>query len=269
MGVWSVPVIPTRADHHALVQSRPMHDDQRGLVGGIVSKRISELPVFRPDARHSSRPTETSSVAEKNGSGGRLFLAHAQGDLGDGAAAAMQSARNAEAGVSTLTDRKRSTRNSSVRQSISAEGAAISRHCAGTRRRRCLPTSHDNRIAFPGERPAVVLGSEPAASVFAFEQYPRAPSFHVGAQRSALSSGSGGSAIAEPSGWSGSSASRNFHHTSARLFAKASCPSFVFSIDSHDATKDTGSIPLSFSQSSRRRRSRRQRQRSQARLSRR
>ena len=76
---------------------------------------------------------------------------------------------------------------------------------------------------------------------------PRAPSFHVGAQRSALSSGSGGNAIAEPSGWSGSSASRNFHHTSARLFAKASCPSFVFSMDSHDATKDTGSIPLSFS----------------------
>src|SRR4026209_1312980 len=89
----------------------------------------------------------------------------------------------------------------------------------------------------PGERPSRCLRfPKPLLPSLLSSRMPRAPSFHVGAQRSALSSGSGGNAIAEPSGWSGSSASRDFHHTSAGLFAKASRPSFVFSIDSQNAT---------------------------------
>src|SRR6478672_5596286 len=67
----------------------------------------------------------------------------------------------------------------------------------------------------PGERPSRCLRfPNPLLPSLLSSSIPRAPSFHVGAQRSARSSGSGGNAIAEPSGWSGSSASRNFHHTS-------------------------------------------------------
>src|SRR3954454_17410232 len=98
----------------------------------------------------------------------------------------------------------------------------------------------------PGERPSRCLRlPNPLLPSLLSSRMPRAPSFHVGAQRSALSSGSGGNAIAEPSGWSGSSASRIFHHASPRLFAKAIQQSFVFSNDSPEAMKETGPMPFS------------------------
>ena len=73
----------------------------------------------------------------------------------------------------------------------------------------------------PGERPSRCLRfPNPLLPSLLSSRMPRAPNFHVGAQRSARNSGSAGNAIAEPSGWSGSSASRNFHHTSARLLPR-------------------------------------------------
>jgi hypothetical protein len=52
-----------------------------------------------------------------------------------------------------------------------------------------------------------------------------------GAVRSESSTWSGGSAIGEPPGWSGSSASRNAQMASLRTLKKPSCRSFVRRID--------------------------------------
>ena len=122
-----------------------------------------------------------------------------------------------------------------------------------------MPSDHAMTTAspFPGERPSRCLRlPNPLLPSLLSSSIPRAPSFHGEAQRLALSSGSGGNAIAEPSGWSGSSASRNFHHTSARLFATASWPSFFFQSIPMMQRKTRARYHYPSAESSRRRRSR-------------
>jgi hypothetical protein len=125
-----------------------------------------------------------------------------------------------------------------ARQSIAAEGAAISNCSAGIRRRHCFPTRPRQQHR-PCQASVRVVASDFRNRCFrlCFRVGYREHSASMSEHKDRLLA-QGREAMRLPSRPVGQG--RVLREISTmprpRLFANASCPSFVFSIDSHDAT---------------------------------